>query len=214
MSIEDEKCRFKESINDFDPNKGVTLNYRYVSAWNEVNTRIQKRQDAILIYLSGIGVATGIIAKSDTLKYVDSVIWLIPVMTFLFIFLTLKHEFTIGNLRSFLLQCEKYTFINYKQKGMPAYHLKDTFFKDATFYRLWHDISCVILMWSCNGIALSLLYIVHKDNILQDIFGQFIVITILAAVLPLIFIFMVWCFYRNKFTIEKEIRDKLEENEK
>ncbi len=200
----------KPQAASFDPNKGVTLNYRYISAWNEINSRIAQRQNAITVYLTGISALTAIISFSEKFNFlfVDKLIWLTPVITSIFILLSLKHEFTIGNLRSFLMECEKFSFENFPVKSLPAYHYKGTYFKNANFFRYFHDIACIILMFFGTYVTLEAFeFALKRQKEVTKISETFETtpLYIISYGLPIIFLVVSFIYYFRKYQTLNDI---------
>jgi hypothetical protein len=96
--------------------RAVGMNYRYTSAWNEVNARIAKRQNAVTIFVS---LSTAIItvlvtsARWDTPINTNIFSLLLPVVSLAFGLLNYKRDMTIALLRDFLADCETFTQESY-----------------------------------------------------------------------------------------------------
>lgn len=136
----------------------VNLNSRYISAYNEINTRIAKRQDAIIIYISIMAVVVSFVNTEfgKTNLYIVGAI--IPFLTFIYMFLNIKHDSTILKLREYLYSCEEYTRNQSADfASMPAYHMEGKFIVAANNLRTFHDYAISLLILFTNGIALAIL---------------------------------------------------------
>jgi hypothetical protein len=137
----------------------VAMNYRYSSAWNEVNARIAQRQNAINIYvtlstaiIAVLFTSTGRVPTTPEDLRVDPRIFslLIPVVSLVFGFLNFKHDRTIAILRSFLADCESIG----PKSGLLTYNISTRFKPHADKTRKYHDFACMVLIFSFNAIGL------------------------------------------------------------
>ena len=136
----------------------LRLGDRYVAAWAEVDFRIAQRQNALQIYVT---LAAALIAVIFTGKPVHGAdpFWfslLLPVVSLAFASLNYKHEQTIGILRRYLENCEKFSdkaeakelsspSSRIKIEDMPQYHLLH--YSEAQRIRRHHD-------WAAAGLVI------------------------------------------------------------
>jgi len=140
----------------------ANLNSRYVSAYNEISTRIAKRQNAIVIYISIMAVVVSFANTEFGRTNIYLLGAIIPILTFVFMFLNLKHDSTILKLREFLYSCERFTKEQHPDfANMPAYHLERVYISAASKIRQFHDYAIALLILFTNGIALA---IIIKSN--------------------------------------------------
>jgi hypothetical protein len=135
----------------------VSLNYRYSSAWNEVNTRIAQRQSALTIFvtlLTAILTVMATLATSKTPLDPNVFSLLIPVLSLIFGALNYKHDKTIALLRFFLSECENKGL----GKDMPSYNSDPRFRTPADATRNFHDYSCagIIILFNILGILTAI----------------------------------------------------------
>lgn len=140
----------------------VGLNYRYASAWNEVNARIAQRQHAVTIYVTLMtAILTVMIASARSASPIDPNIFslLIPVISFVFGALNHKHDKTIALLRHFLEVCER------KGAGLdlPGYNSDSRFRAHADSARKFHDFSCGVLVVLFNALGLLIAVRAYPD---------------------------------------------------
>lgn len=141
------------------PIETVSLNYRYVSAWNEVNSRIAQRQNAVTIFVTLSSIIVTVLLSGNhpvgsssnqlnTFALLDPALFslLLPVISIVFGFLNYKHDKTIALLRYFLSECEALTSKNYPAIQVIDYNSSDYFRKYADSARRFHDYSCLALI--------------------------------------------------------------------
>jgi hypothetical protein len=139
--------------------EAVGMNWRYSSAWNEVNARIAQRQNAVAIFVS---LATAIVAvlftsaRSQPGLQLDPNTFsvLMPVISLVFGALNYKHDKTIALLRTYLAECEDM----HPELKLHGYNNCKRFMSIANETRRWHDISCAVLITVFNGLSLWVAY--------------------------------------------------------
>lgn len=147
----------------------VTANYRYISAYNELNARTSQRQQALTIFITFfIGLLAALIAAHNATAQENSHIeWILfgfPVASATFAFLNYKYERIITNLRRFLsaLECH-----NNAHLDIPSYNTDLRWINDSNHARRFHDYACAILILACNSIGVSAFYVLFPEHIQQ-----------------------------------------------
>lgn len=165
----------------------VTANYRYISAYNELNARTSQRQQALTIFITFfIGLLAALIAAHNVSTRLDSHIeWIMfgfPVASATFAFLNYKYERIITNLRSFLSSLERYHDAHLE---IPSYNTNQQWVNDSNHARRFHDYACAILILACNSIGISAFYVLFPEHVAQSYVVLFfvILIAVLTAVL-------------------------------
>lgn len=141
----------------------VAMNYRYAAAWNEVNTRIAQRQNALLIFVTVAGaMLTFITAKNS--NFADPVFLnifsvVLPIFSVAVAFLNFKHDRTIALLRDFMAECESLNAREYPALRLVRYNSSPFYREEADRTRSLHDWTCFILILVFNLLVwIALLY--------------------------------------------------------
>ena len=135
----------------------VSANYRFVGAYQEVNTRIAQRQQALTIYVSLVlsllaalvGLKPG--ASSTTLP----VEWLVlgfPLASTFLALMSYKAERAITNLRHFLCALER---LGNDTESIPSYNANPVWSINANHARQFQDYAAALLVLGGNLIGLS-----------------------------------------------------------
>lgn len=163
----------------------VTANYRYISAYNELNARTSQRQQALTIFITFfIGLLAALIAAHNVSTSLNSHIeWILfgfPVASATFAFLNYKYERIITNLRHFLSTLERY---HDAHLAIPSYNTDQQWIKDSNHARRFHDYACAILILACNSIGISAFYVLFPQHIQQayGVIACVVLVTILSA---------------------------------
>jgi hypothetical protein len=135
----------------------VDANYRFIAAYQEVNTRIAQRQQALALYITlVVSILAALVAlKPGTGNPQVPAEWLIqgfPVASTCLAFLNLKAEQAITNLRRFLSTLEQ---LGQAQHGLPSYNTDPRWSADANRARRYHDLAAAVLVAGANGIGLA-----------------------------------------------------------
>lgn len=165
----------------------VSANYRYISAYNELNARTSQRQQALTIFITFfIGLLAALIAAHNAATQLDSHIeWILfgfPVASATFAFLNYKYERIITNLRSFLSSLERY---HNAHLHIPSYNTNQQWVNDSNHARRFHDYACAVLILACNSIGISAFYVLFPEHMQQSylVIGFVVFIAVLSAVL-------------------------------
>jgi len=131
----------------------VDLNARYSNAWSEVNTRLGLRQNAISVYATLMSfVVAGMGLKGPTGASIASLIaFLVPVLSLLFALLVFMHDRIIGNLCTFIKECE--VLGNTGTTPLPNYLTDPKWSKHDNRIRKWHHVVCAGLVVVFNVLA-------------------------------------------------------------
>lgn len=138
----------------------VSLNYRYVAAWSEVNARIGLRQNALTIYVTLSAAIITILATvpSDRFPIPTAAFALfLPLFSLFFGLLNYKHDMTIALLREYLRQCELKGY-GEDQEFLPGYNSHSGFKAHAEKYRGLHDWAATLLILMFNILGAVVAY--------------------------------------------------------
>ncbi|MET0357472.1 MAG: hypothetical protein ABW044_11890 [Cellvibrio sp.] len=144
----------------------VDANYRFIAAYQEVNTRINQRQQALSLYAT---LVLSLLAALVALKPVNGdsapVEWLLPgfpVASLCLAFLNYKGERAITNLRNFLAALEQ---LNNAHEDLPSYNTHPKWSLGANKARRFHDITAFLLVAAGNGIGLGAAIHIYPDRV-------------------------------------------------
>jgi hypothetical protein len=168
----------------------VDANYRFIAAYQEVNTRIAQRQHALVLYVSLVVglLATLVALKSAKVNDNAPIEWLVlgfPVASLALAFLNYKAERAITNLRRFLSALEK---LNNAHDILPSYNTDPKWSQGANKARRFHDFAAAALVAGSNGLGLIAFFEMYPERTQSNLFaiGASILITILSVVAILI----------------------------
>lgn len=121
----------------------VDANYRFIAAYQEVNTRIAQRQQALVLYVTlVVGLLAALVAlKSANISENAPIEWLLlgfPVASLALAFLNYKAERSITNLRCFLAELEQ---LNNAHEILPSYNTDPKWSVGANKVRRFHDFA-------------------------------------------------------------------------
>jgi len=148
-------CRGGERF-DADFTAQVSANYRFVGAYQEVNTRIAQRQQALTIYVSLIlSLLAALVALKPATAGSDlPVQWLVlgfPVASTFLAMMSYKAEMAITNLRRFLCALER---LGNEKELIPSYNANPTWSINANRARRLQDYAAALLALAGNAIGL------------------------------------------------------------
>lgn len=135
----------------------VDANYRFIAAYQEVNARINQRQQALTLYVT---LVVSLLAALVALKPGSTggevpIEWLLagfPVASICLAFLNYKAERAISNLRHFLSDLEQ---LNNAHENLPSYNTHEKWSQGANKARRFHDYAAIILVIGGNAIGLG-----------------------------------------------------------
>lgn len=138
------------------PDTNVSANYRFVGAYQEVNTRIAQRQQALTIYvslvLSLLAALVGL--KPSASAAVLPVEWLVlgfPLASTFLALMSYKAERAITNLRHFLCVLER---LGNDNEAIPSYNANPVWSISANHARQFQDYAAALLVAGGNLIGL------------------------------------------------------------
>lgn len=145
----------------------VDANYRFISASQEVNARINLRQQALALYVT---LVVSLLAALVALKPVDGrvsppVEWLVqgfPAASICLAFLNFKAERAITNLRRFLSALEQ---LDDAHHTLPSYNTHPQWSANANRARRFHDYAAAVLVAGGNLIGLGAALRIYPERL-------------------------------------------------
>lgn len=145
----------------------VDANYRFIAAYQEVNARINQRQQALALYVT---LVVSLLAALVALKPGEGnaevpVEWLVagfPVASICLAFLNYKAERAITNLRRFLSALEQ---LNNAHEELPSYNTHPKWAVGANKARRFHDYASAVLVAGGNAIGLGAVAKIYPERI-------------------------------------------------
>jgi multisubunit Na+/H+ antiporter MnhB subunit len=168
----------------------VSVSYRYIAAYNEVNARIAQRQHALSIYITLIvGLIAALVASKRAEEPSNLPIeWLLygfSIASVCLLVLNYKYEQTLTNLRQYLSELER---LNNSSMDLPSYNTETRWSAGANKGRRFHDFACALLVAACNSIALGVFYKIYPEHFKPSSFVIWVtVMTTLVSVAALLF---------------------------
>ena len=147
----------------------VDANYRFIAAYQEVNTRIGQRQQALALYVTlVVSLLAALVAlKPNAGKEDVPVEWLMlgfPVASLCLAFLNYKAERAITNLREFLSELER---LNGAHETLPSYNTHPRWAMGANKARRFHDYASAVLVAGGNAIGLGAVLKIYPQRIAE-----------------------------------------------
>jgi len=147
-------------------NEYVTSNYRYISAYNELNARTSQRQQGLTIFISFfVGLLAALIASHGaaglSTAHIEWILLGFPVASASFTFLNFKYELIITNIRAYLSTLEQ---LNDAHLSLPSYNTDMHWIVNSDHARRYHDYACAVLIVACNSIGLSAFYVLYPER--------------------------------------------------
>lgn len=147
----------------------VDANYRFIAAYQEVNTRIGQRQQALALFVT---LVVSLLAALVALKPAEGgrmvpVEWLLlgfPVASVCLTFLNFKAEGAITNLRRFLSELEQ---LGDAHETLPSYNTHPQWAVDANKARRFHDYASAVLVAGGNAVGLGAVLTIYPERIAQ-----------------------------------------------
>ncbi len=145
----------------------VDANYRFIAAYQEVNARINQRQQALALYVTlVVSLLAALVALKSGEDSTDvPVEWLIagfPVASICLAFLNYKAERAITNLRRFLSALEQ---LHNAHDELPSYNTHPTWAQGANKARRFHDYATAVLVAGGNLIGLGAVVTIYPERI-------------------------------------------------
>lgn len=134
----------------------VSANYRFVGAYQEVNTRIAQRQQALAIYVSMVlSLLAALVAlKNGAAGNALPVQWLVfgfPVASIFLALMSYKAEMALTNLRRFLCALER---LGNEDDAVPSYNANPVWSINANHARRFQDYAAALLAFGGNAVGL------------------------------------------------------------
>lgn len=135
----------------------VDANYRFIAASQEVNARINQRQQALALYVTlVVSLLAALVALKPTEgKGTVPAEWLLlgfPVASLCLAFLNYKAERAITNLRRFMSILER---LDNAHESLPSYNTHPEWAVVANQARRFHDYAAAVLVAGGNAIGIS-----------------------------------------------------------
>lgn len=135
----------------------VDANYRFIGAYQEVNARINQRQQALALYVT---LVVSQLAALVALKPIEGrgtlpIEWLIlgfPIAALCLALLNYKAERAITNLRHFISELER---LHGAHEALPSYNTHSKWASVANRARRFHDYAAAVLVAGGSTIGLG-----------------------------------------------------------
>ncbi|MBM7060345.1 hypothetical protein JQX08_06470 [Pseudomonas sp. UL073] len=145
----------------------VDANYRFIAASQEVNARINQRQQALALYVT---LVVSLLAALVALKPSEGrgtvpVEWLLlgfPVASLCLAFLNYKAERAITNLRRFMSALER---LDDAHERLPSYNTHQQWAVGANKARRFHDYAAAVLVAGGNAVGLGAVLKIYPERI-------------------------------------------------
>ncbi len=157
-------------MSDSHANTPVSANYRFVGAYQEVNTRIAQRQQALTIYASLVlSLLAAMVALKPGAAAADLPIeWLamgFPLASCFLAALSYKAERALTNLRQFLCALER---IGNADRTLPSYNADPMWAINANSARRFQDYAAAMLAGGGNLLGISVAAKVYPQRFADD----------------------------------------------
>ncbi len=145
----------------------VDANYRFIAASQEVNARINQRQQALALYVT---LVVSLLAALVALKPSEGhstvpAEWLLlgfPVASICLAFLNYKAERAITNLRRFMSALER---LDNAHESLPSYNTHPEWAVGANKARRFHDYAAAVLVAGGNAVGLGAVLKIYPDRV-------------------------------------------------
>lgn len=147
--------------------KGVDANYRFIAAYQEVNSRIVQRHQALTLYVTlTASLLAGLFAlhpgESSRQLPVEWLVFAFPVTTVCLAFLNYKTERAITNLRSFLASLERIANAHHQ---LPSYNTDPRWASGVNKVRRFHDYAAAVLASGANAIGIGVVIRLYPEHL-------------------------------------------------
>lgn len=148
----------------------VDANYRFIAAYQEVNTRIAQRQQALALYVT---IIVSLLAALVALKPGEGrgtlpIEWLVPgfpVASVCLAFLSYKAERAIANLRHFISALER---LGNAHEILPSYNTDPKWTRGANKARRFQDFAAAVLVAGGNAIGLGAVIRIYPERMAEN----------------------------------------------
>lgn len=164
------------------PSPTVDANYRFIAAYQEVNTRIAQRQQALALYVTLIvSLLAAMVALSTSARAASAPVeWLVlgfPVASLMLALLNYTSERAISNLRTFLSSLER---LGDMHDALPSYNTDLRWATSANQARRFRDLATLLLATAGNVMGLGAAWRIYPQR-LAEYSGFFVAALILAG---------------------------------
>ena len=169
----------------------VDANYRFIAAYQEVNSRIVQRQQSLALFVTLTAtLLAGLLALhpggNGRQLPVEWLVFGFPVTSLCLAFLNYKAERAITNLRSFLSALEK---LDEAHQRLPSYNTDPRWAHGVNKVRRFHDIAAAILATGANGIGIGVVLQLYPERLADKPFVlHLLVLGAIVSVLALLII--------------------------
>lgn len=178
----------------------VDANYRFIAAYQEVNTRIAQRHQALALYVT---LVVSLLAALVALKPGEAssnlpIEWLVlgfPVASTCLAFLNYKAERAITNLRHFLSTLER---LDDAHTRLPSYNTDPVWAVGANKARRFQDYASAVLVAGGNAIGLGAVIKIYPERIAANQFVIWITAIIALASLFALLFMPAWSYRPNE----------------
>lgn len=166
--------------------KGVDANYRFIAAYQEVNSRIAQRQQALTLCVTlTASLLAGLFAlhpgESSRQIPVEWLVFAFPVTTLCLAFLNYKSERAITNLRFFLAALER---IGNAHQQLPSYNTDPRWATGVNKVRRFHDYAAAVLASGANAIGIGVVCRLYPERLAGQ--SALLGVLVLAALLSIL----------------------------
>lgn len=169
----------------------VDANYRFIAAYQEVNSRIVQRQQALALFVTLCAtLLAGLLAlhpgPDGRQLPVEWLAFGFPLSSLCLACLNYKAERAITNLRSFLSALEK---LEAAHTQLPSYNTDPRWSSGANKVRRFHDIAAAVLATGANAIGIGVILQLYPERLADKALLLGLLIgSALLSVLALLFI--------------------------
>lgn len=148
----------------------VDANYRFIAASQEVNARINQRQQALALYVTlVVSLLAALVAlKPSEGRSTVPAEWLLlgfPVASVCLAFLNYKAERAITNLRRFMSALER---LDNAHEVLPSYNTHPKWAVGANKARRFHDYAAAVLVAGGNVIGLGAVLKIYPQRMAES----------------------------------------------
>lgn len=135
----------------------VLTNFRYLSAYNELVSRMSQRQQTLALFIAIFtGLVTALIATREIFKTDhSSIVWVMvgfPMASIMLTLLNYKYETLISLVREYLADLER---VKDADGHYPSFNCDHKLIARSNRARYFHDLSCAALIAGCNTAAIG-----------------------------------------------------------
>lgn len=173
------------------PSNTVDANYRFIGAYQEVNTRIAQRQQALALYVTlVVSLLAAMVALNTSARASSAPVeWLIlgfPVASLTLAMLNYTSERAISNLRTFLSSLER---LDSMHDNLPSYNTDPRWSSGANKARRFRDFATLLLAVAGNGIGFGAAWRIYPQRLAE--YSGFLIFGLVLACTSLIFLLVI-----------------------